>query len=272
MRQLQAASRRFTANLIPHTGLIPLGEPIVHPDIDSKAKQVHGPAKQGASLGYTKVRGPHFQIVSAPTASPRPMVIATRPRKGPAGPGNGAHPPVAAAIRAPHEAGAGATVPASRGLGVLLRQGHRRDHPQDPGQHPGPDRFLRSANPAAPARAPAPGRPLHHPADKDRPPPGTPLNQKKPARTTTTRTQENPDRTATRRTLPPARPRTPRNNLSRPANPHTDTSPVDPGSERIAWERPTRAADRDKASSMPRRRAAAQRLISYGPCGAGSRR
>ena len=53
--QPEAASRRFTANPIPHTGLIPLGEPSVHPDIDSKAKQVHGPAKQGAPFGYTKV-------------------------------------------------------------------------------------------------------------------------------------------------------------------------------------------------------------------------
>ena len=112
VRQLQAASRRFTANLIPHAGLIPPGEPIVHPDIDSKAKQVHGPAKQDASLGYTKVRGPHFQIVTASTASSRPVMIATRPRKDSAGPGNGAHSLVAEAIRAPREAGAGATVPA----------------------------------------------------------------------------------------------------------------------------------------------------------------
>jgi len=110
VRQLQAASRRFTANLIPHVGLIPLGEPIVYLDVDSKVKQVHGPAKQGASFGYTKVRGPRFQIVTASTASSRPVVIATRLRKGSAGSGKGAHSPVAEAIRALREAGAGATV------------------------------------------------------------------------------------------------------------------------------------------------------------------
>jgi hypothetical protein len=409
VRQPQAASRRLTANLIPHAGLIPLGEPIVYLDIDSKVKQVHGPAQQGAPFGYTKVRGLHLQIVTASTASWRPVVIATRPRKGVAGSGKGAHSPVAEAIRALREAGAGATVPVradsaflSAKLGTAIRAAgacypitvadtktiraqvatipetawtpikyrnpvrdadegrqiseaeiaeipytaftskkaephtrarpivrrvrrlnpttvpdgrgelfaahrhhafhttnppvidqtepiHRQHaaielafsdlqdgplahpppgklhanparpapaalaynptraagtpaprfhanatgattHPHDPGQHPDRDRFPRPANPAAPARAPAPERPLHHPVDKDRPPPGTPLNQKKPARTTTTRTQENPDRTATRRPPPPATPRTPRNKLSRPVNPHTDTSPVDPGS------------------------------------------
>lgn len=56
VRQLQAAARRFTANLIGHAGLIPPGEPIVYLDIDSKVKQVYGPAKQGASFGYTRVR------------------------------------------------------------------------------------------------------------------------------------------------------------------------------------------------------------------------
>jgi len=110
VRQLQAASRRFTANLIPHAGLIPLGEPIVYLDIDSKVKQVYGPAKQGASFGYTKVRGLHFQIVTASTASSRPVVIATRLRKGSAGSGKGAHSLVAEAIRALREAGVTATV------------------------------------------------------------------------------------------------------------------------------------------------------------------
>ena len=72
VRQLQAASRRFTANLIAHAGLIAPGEPIVYLDIDSKVKQVYGPAKQGASFGYTKVRGLHFQIVTASTPSLAP--------------------------------------------------------------------------------------------------------------------------------------------------------------------------------------------------------
>ena len=110
VRQLQAASRRFTANLIRYAGLIPPSEPIVYLDVDSKIKQVYGPAKQGASFGYTKVRGPHFQIVAASTPSSRPVVIATRLRKGSAGSGKGADSLVAEAIRALREAGVTAMI------------------------------------------------------------------------------------------------------------------------------------------------------------------
>lgn len=73
VRQLQAAARRFTANLIGHAGLVPAREPMVFLDIDSKVKQVYGPAKQGASFGYTHVRGLHFQIVTASTPTSRPI-------------------------------------------------------------------------------------------------------------------------------------------------------------------------------------------------------
>ena len=110
VRQLQAASRRFTANLIGHAGLIPSGEPIVFLDIDSKVKQVYGPGKQGAAFGYTKVRGLHFQIVTASTASSRPVIVATRLRKGSAGSGKGADSLIAEAIRAVREAGVTAMI------------------------------------------------------------------------------------------------------------------------------------------------------------------
>ena len=105
VRQLQAAARRFTANLIRHTGLIPPGEPTVYLDIDSKVKQVYGPAKQGASFGYTHVRGLHFQVVTASTPASRPVIVATRLRKGSAGSGKGAASLIAEAIRAVREAG-----------------------------------------------------------------------------------------------------------------------------------------------------------------------
>jgi hypothetical protein len=110
VRQLQAAARRFTANLIPHAGLIPAGEPIVFLDIDSKVKQVYGPGKQGASFGYTKVRGLHFQIVTASTPASRPVIVATRLRKGAAGSGKGAASLIAEAIRALREAGVTAMI------------------------------------------------------------------------------------------------------------------------------------------------------------------
>jgi len=110
VRQLQAAARRFTANLIGHAGLVPPGEPVVFLDIDSKVKQVYGPAKQGASFGYTKVRGLHFQIVTASTPASRPVIVATRLRKGAAGSGKGAASLIAEAIRALREAGVTAMI------------------------------------------------------------------------------------------------------------------------------------------------------------------
>ncbi|AWK10429.1 hypothetical protein AB0I99_15515 [Streptomyces spongiicola] len=54
-------------------------------DIDSKVKQVYGPANQGASFGYTKQRGLHFQIVTVKTGTCAPVIVATRLRKGSAG-------------------------------------------------------------------------------------------------------------------------------------------------------------------------------------------
>ena len=110
VRQLQGAARRFTANLVGHAGLLPPGEPIVYLDIDSKVKQVYGPAKQGASFGYTKVRGLHFQIVTASTPRSRPIVVATRLRKGAAGSGKGADSLIAEAIRAVRESSVTATI------------------------------------------------------------------------------------------------------------------------------------------------------------------
>lgn len=90
VRQLQAAARRFTPNLIGHAGLVPLAEPIVYLDVDSKVKQVYGPAKQGASFGYTHVRGLHFQVVAPSTPVSRPVIVATRLRKASAASGEGA--------------------------------------------------------------------------------------------------------------------------------------------------------------------------------------
>ncbi|MCY0917916.1 IS1380 family transposase, partial [Streptomyces sp. H27-G5] len=89
VRQLQSATRVFTCNLAAHTGLVPKGDEVVFVDIDSKVKQVYGPAKQGASFGYTKVRGLHFQIVTVKTGTCAPIIVATRLRKGSAGSGKG---------------------------------------------------------------------------------------------------------------------------------------------------------------------------------------
>ncbi|PWI04539.1 IS1380 family transposase, partial [Streptomyces sp. NWU339] len=53
VRQLESVMRAFTCTLAAHTGLVPKRDEVVFVDIDSKVKQVYGPAKQGASFGYT---------------------------------------------------------------------------------------------------------------------------------------------------------------------------------------------------------------------------
>ncbi|PWI11982.1 IS1380 family transposase [Streptomyces sp. NWU339] len=90
VRQLESAVRAFTCTLAAHTGLVPKRDEVVFVDIDSKVKQVYGPAKQGASFGYTKQRGLHFQIVTVKTSTCAPVIVATRLRKGSAGSGKGA--------------------------------------------------------------------------------------------------------------------------------------------------------------------------------------
>lgn len=109
VRQLQAATGRFTASLIAELGMLGDSD-VVHLDIDSKVKQVYGPAKQGASFGYTKVRGLHFLIVTASTPHSRPVVVAVRLREGKAGSGRGAASLVTEAIRTLRAAGVTATI------------------------------------------------------------------------------------------------------------------------------------------------------------------
>ncbi|MBN0049222.1 IS1380 family transposase [Streptomyces actuosus] len=98
VRQLESAARAFTCNLAAHTGLVPTADEVVFVDIDSKVKQVYGPAKQGASFGYTKQRGLHFQIVTVKTSTCTPVIVATRLRKGSAGSGKGAASPLREAL------------------------------------------------------------------------------------------------------------------------------------------------------------------------------
>ncbi|MFJ8391173.1 IS1380 family transposase, partial [Streptomyces sp. NPDC094438] len=106
VRQLEFAARAFTRNLAGHCNLLPGSDEIVYLDIDSKVKQVYGAAKQGAEHGYTKVRGLHFQIVTASTPIAAPVIVATRLRKGSAGSAKGAAPLISEAITAVRAMGA----------------------------------------------------------------------------------------------------------------------------------------------------------------------
>ncbi|MFD4767562.1 hypothetical protein [Streptomyces niveus] len=101
VRQLESVARAFTCHLAAHTGLVPQGYEVMFVDTDSKVKWVNGPAKQGASFGYTKVRGLHFQIVTVKTSTCAPVIVAARLRKGLAGSGKCSAAAGSAQIEAP---------------------------------------------------------------------------------------------------------------------------------------------------------------------------
>ncbi|MDH6129856.1 transposase [Kitasatospora sp. GP82] len=106
VRQLESTARAFICNLTVHCNLLPGGDQVVRLDIDSKVKQVYGGAKQGAEHGYTKVKGLHFQIVTASTPLAAPVIVATRLRRGAAGSAKGAASLIAEAIKTVRAMGA----------------------------------------------------------------------------------------------------------------------------------------------------------------------
>ena len=58
---------------------------------DSSIIEVHGPAKQGAGFGYTRVRGLNSAITTISTAHGAPVIAAQRLRKGACNSARGAH-------------------------------------------------------------------------------------------------------------------------------------------------------------------------------------
>lgn len=99
VRQLDAVASRFLAALARRTDLLPGAEELVLVDIDDSIVEVHGYAKQGASFGYTGVRGLNMLLATASTSSSAPVVVAQRLRKGSCGSPRGAKRLVADALR-----------------------------------------------------------------------------------------------------------------------------------------------------------------------------
>ena len=113
VRQLDAVASRFLTALAARTPLL-AGDlsDLVLVDIDDSIIEVHGYAKQGASFGYTRVRGLNMLLATASTRSSAPVVVAQRLRKGSCGSPRGAKRLVADALK---------TVRSLRGGPVLLR-------------------------------------------------------------------------------------------------------------------------------------------------------
>ena len=100
VRQLDAVASRFLAALGGRTDLLPgQATAMVLVDIDDSIIEVHGHAKQGASFGYTRVRGLNMLLATASTSSSAPVIVAQRLRKGSCGSPRGAKRLVADALK-----------------------------------------------------------------------------------------------------------------------------------------------------------------------------
>ncbi len=100
VRQIDAVASRFLAALAGRTELLPVGPSgLVLVDVDDSIIEVHGHAKQGASFGYTRVRGLNMLLATASTPAAAPIVVAQRLRKGSCGSPRGAKRLVADALK-----------------------------------------------------------------------------------------------------------------------------------------------------------------------------
>ena len=103
VRQLDAVASRVLTALGSRTPLLsaPAKEPdrLMLVDVDDTVIEVHGYAKQGASFGYTRVRGLNALLATVSTSSCAPVIVAQRLRKGSCGSPRGAARLVADALK-----------------------------------------------------------------------------------------------------------------------------------------------------------------------------
>ena len=77
VRQLDAVASRFLTALAGRTSLLAAApSELVMVDIDDSIIEIHGHAKQGASFGYTRVRGLNMLLATASTQACAPIVVA----------------------------------------------------------------------------------------------------------------------------------------------------------------------------------------------------
>jgi len=91
VRQLDAVASRVLQNLVAETSLLQVrdGERVMV-DLDDTIVEVHGHKKQGASFGYSGVRGLNALIATASTSASAPVIIGQRLRRGKTGSSKGA--------------------------------------------------------------------------------------------------------------------------------------------------------------------------------------
>lgn len=112
VRQLDAVAARLLARLAGAAPILPGAGAgaTVFLDVDDTIKPMHGYAQQGVGYGYTRVKGLNALIAAASTAGSRPVIAATRLRKGSANSARGAGRLVADAIATIRRTGAAGPV------------------------------------------------------------------------------------------------------------------------------------------------------------------
>jgi hypothetical protein len=91
VRQLDAVASRTLVNLTGHTPLLQVrGGERVMVDLDDTIIEVHGHQKQGASFGYSGIRGLNALIATSSTSSSAPVILGQRLRQGKTGSPKGA--------------------------------------------------------------------------------------------------------------------------------------------------------------------------------------
>ncbi|WP_313025283.1 transposase, partial [Mobilicoccus sp.] len=109
VQQLDAAGANLLAGLARNLpALLTGGEPdgVVFLDVDDTIREVHGYAKQGASYGYSRVRGLNLQLATLSTPAAAPVIARARLRRGSVASATGAGRMLAQAITTAKAAGA----------------------------------------------------------------------------------------------------------------------------------------------------------------------
>lgn len=82
VRQLDAVASRVLTGLAASTPLVAGIDDLALVDLDDTIVEVHGHAKQGASFGYSGVRGLNAIAATVTTKESAPVIVAARLRKG----------------------------------------------------------------------------------------------------------------------------------------------------------------------------------------------
>jgi hypothetical protein len=106
VQQLSAVCRKVLPALASHAPLLPGADAIAYVDIDDTIRRTYGYAKQGAGIGYSKIKGLNALIACVSTPVARPVIVAARLRRGATNSVRGAASFVTEAIKTARAAGA----------------------------------------------------------------------------------------------------------------------------------------------------------------------